>query len=290
MSINDFKDKIAQEFMSSSDVKRLYKLTGNESFNERFPSVSIEGVFIYLWAVGAWIISQMFLKHRKDVEVNLENLKPHNLRWYVSKAKKYQHGDTLPVDENGLVNDDQYETIDVKKQIIKYAVAQEVDSSLLIKTAKYQNENDSTPIKLNEAELAGLKNYIAEIKDAGVPISIISNDADLLSLTITIYYDPMALTIHDNVLIDADGNDVIRLAVEHTIENLPFNGALKKSDIIDSINQLKGIAVVDITDMKLQATGEIEENIIGYCTPKSGYVKIKSLSMNIKPYNYGNEI
>lgn len=295
-TIAEYKELIGAEFMASAAAKKLYKYPDGTKFSEYFPPVSVEGVMVYVFAFGMWVISTLYDKHRADVLADLAALKPHNLLWYVTKAKAYQHGQELPKDESGQPVSDVYATINEKQRIVKYAVAQEFNNTVLLKVAKYTNASNVTPQKLSDNELAGLKRYFSQIKDAGVPLAVISNDPDKMAVEVTIYYNPMLLFPdvdgkgNITALKNSDGVDVIKTAIQKVIENLPFNGDCKTSDILDAIKKIDGVDVADITAVQVLAGVASYKPVVGYCTPESGYFKLDRLTLTAKPYSYGNEI
>ena len=290
-TIEEYKAQIVERFMTMSSVRELYGLKGSEKFDERFPAVSVEGIFIYLWAFGAWVIATLFDRHRQEVDERLAALKPHTLRWYVTKAKAYQHGDELPQDGNGQPNSDKYARIDETKQLIRYAVAQEVNNTVLLKVAKYTSKDNKTPTKLSDEEITGFKYYLSQIKDAGVPVAVVSNAPDDMVVSLKIAYNPMTLTLQNGVLLDTDGNNVVRNAIVQVIENLPFNGDCRNSDILNAVLAIQGIDVADIKSVQVKAAGTtVLAKVIGYCTPESGYFRLATLIIDAAPYSYGNEI
>lgn len=294
-TVKQFKEQIAREFMEMDAVRKLYGLDGTKSFEECFPAVSVEGIFIYLWAFGAWVITSLFDRHRADVLAELATLKPHTLRWYVTKAKAYQHGCELPTDESGQYCSDTYETIRPDKQIVRYAVAKEIpvrDTIVLsLKVAKYVSKERHTPAQLSAAELDGLKRYLANIKDAGVPIQVQSNKADEMQVEMKIFYNPMILEKNrSNILVNGRGEDVVRLAIEQVIENLPFNGDCRNSDILDAVKNIDGVEVADILSIRSKPSSQDYRPVVGYCTPESGYFRLASLKLDLECYNNGNQI
>jgi hypothetical protein len=290
-TIKDYKDMITAEFMANEDTQKRYGFGENETFDNRFSTVSIESILFYVFAFGMWVIAMLFDKHRADVQSELETLKPHNLFWYANKAKAYQHNIELPKNEYGEVIADVYTTSNEIAKIVKYAVARETrNNSIIVKVAKHTSDTDRTPQRLSIDELSGLRRYFSQIKDAGVPISVISNDADSMEVNVTIYYNPILLLLNDGVLRDSSGSNVVRDAIEQVVENLPFNGDCRISDILEAIKNISGVDVADITVVNVwNGNGEREE-VIGFCTPESGYFKLENLNITAKPYNNGNEI
>lgn len=293
-SISQIKEQIAAAFMADPAVRKLYDLQGTETFSDVFPSVSVEGVLLYVFACGMWVIETLFDRHRAEVDDALANRMPHTLQWYIHKAKAFQIDDSLPTDGSGQIVSDVYARITPKKQIVRYAVAQEDAGTLLLKLAKYRSADDPRPEALQEREIDAVRRYFSQIKDAGVPLSIVSNRPDLMALNLTIHYNPMIL--HPDTkngeedLYDASGGKgLVRAAVERVIENLPFNGTCRKSDLMAAIYAIDGVDVVDVTRMRVappKTTDAIPAYVpvTGYCVPGSGYFRLEQLAIILKPY------
>lgn len=294
MTINDFYKQVTDAFMADDDVKEIYRLRESDTFDKRFGKVSVEGVMMYMWAFGLWLISQMFAKHRSEVLADLERLKPHTLNWYVTKTKAYQHGDELPRDKaTKMYISDTYKTINEGKQIVRYAVAQEREGKIYLKVAKYKSSKERVPARLTDNELNGLKRYLSQVKDAGVPITIISNSPDEMEVEMVIYYNPMLLSPTTNDLvatIDGENKSVVSDAIKKVVENLPFNGDCRNSDILDAVKAIDGVDVADIVTVKTKPANGALKPVVGYVTPESGYFKLTKLTLTLKPYSYGNEI
>ena len=283
-TVKDYKDLITAEFMANQDVQKQYGFGENDTFDSRFSAVSIESILFYVFAFGMWVISTLFDRHRIDVLADLRMLKPHTLLWYVTKARIYQHGHELPTNQHGEVIADVYETIDETAQVVNFAVARELENTVVIKVAKHTSEDDRTPQKLDNEELTGLRRYFSQIKDAGVQISIVSNDADLMAVDVVIFYNPMVLSFVDGVLEDGKDNNVVRNAIENVVENLPFNGDCRTSDILNAIKIIPGVDVVEINKVEVWTGQQQRQTVIGFTTPESGYFKLEELTITAHPY------
>ncbi|MFS6554654.1 hypothetical protein VPJ68_03970, partial [Parabacteroides distasonis] len=111
-----------------------------------------------------------------------------------------------------------------------YAVATESNTVVYIKVAR--QDADGNPAKLTDTQLAGLRAYLDEIKDAGVSVQVRNEPADDMRIALVIYYDPTLLSLDGNGAgILADGSEPVREAVQSVITGLPFNGVFRKSDL-----------------------------------------------------------
>lgn len=295
-TVNDFKEILGAKFMALPGAQKLYGFAPETKFSEYFPAACIESVFLYVFSFGLWLVNSLFNAHRADVSSLLANQKPHTPQWYANMGKAYQHGHELPKDDTGQVVSHVYDTIDPAAQIVKYCVAKEVGRVMVIKVAKYTSSDDPSPQKLSENELTGVKRYFSQVKDGGVVVATISNDPDIMAVEAVVYYNPMLLfpDVDENgeitALRNSEGTDIFRERIQQTIENLPFNGDLRKSAIESSIEDIPGADVVDVTGVFVKGSAGDYQEVVGYTTPDSGYFKLESLKLTAKPYSYGNEI
>lgn len=282
-TLSDFKKEIASAFVENPEVKQLYGINEDKpKFETYFPAVSVEGVLVYMWAFVSWVIASLFNQHREDVDNTIISLKPHTLRWYVSKVKAYQEKtdgtpDNLPTNEYGQIDSDTYSEIIPKRQIVKYATAQEKNGQISIKVA---GQKDGKPCKLDS--IANIKYYMSQIKDAGVPVQVYSYDADQIRIAFDIHINPLKITAEE-----VKGK-VIK-AVESVVDNLSFNGDCKRIDILNSVKNIDGIEVVYISSFQVNAANDSKWKIVdGYCTPESGYFQVDENNISIRTLQYEN--
>ena len=157
--------------------------------------------------------------------------------------------------------------------------------------------------------------YLSQIKDAGVSLRVISEDADQMNVELYVRYDPSVL--HAEILteleyeliennntfytandraegyhllrlspIDSEDTDVIEDAVCDVISRLPFNGEYRNADLLAAVQAVNGVEIADICKVEVcaaSATG-IYTTVVGYRRPYSGYYELTSLVVKGKPY------
>ncbi len=281
-TIEEIKKGMTSDFMKMEAVKSAYGLDGSKGFADCFSMASLENILFYVFAVAVWTLEKLFDLHRADVDARIERLEPHTLRWYVNKAKAYMQGRKLVTDC------DYYDTTGMTEQdiaaarVVKYAVATESNTVVYIKVAR---EVDGNPAALTAGQLAGLTSYMDEIKDAGVSVQLRNEPADQMRIALLIYYDPTLLTIDANGNGDQNGADPVREATKRVIENLPFNGLFRKSDLMAALQALPCVEVADIKSVTVKPrNGEAWQTVEGYDRPYSGYYSIDRLTVDYQPY------
>lgn len=282
-TVEKIKKDMTAEFMKMEAVKSRYGLDGSKSFADCFSMASLENIIFYVFAVAVWALEKLFDLHRADVDARIEQLEPHTLRWYVSKAKAYMQGQKLVTDCDYYDTEGMTEQDIAAAKVVKYAVATESNTVVYIKVAR---EVDGNPAALTAGQLEGLTSYMNEIKDAGVSVQLRNEPADQMRISLLIYYDPTLLIIDANGNGSQNGKDPVRETTKQVIENLPFNGMFRKSDLMAALQALPCVEVADIKSVKVKPRNSAEwQTVEGYDRPFSGYYSIDALTVDYQPYN-----
>ncbi|WP_367867904.1 hypothetical protein [Pedobacter sp. WC2423] len=238
---------------------------------------SVRRMWTYAVAFCIWSLDVLFSLHQQEVSASLAEKMPHRERWYRNKALDFQYGYDLVTDS------DKYDNIGLSDEqiliskIIKYAAVREAttESRLIIKVAT-ETDGKLQPITLPQR--SAFAAYIAEIKDAGVSVSIISYLPDRLYITMVIYYDPLVLDAQGNSIVD--GGKPVEIAIESYMRELPFNGELVLAHLTDKLQLVKGVAIPDIKNAETSwisatsgAYGEIQAIQVKKI-PESGYFEV----------------
>ena len=202
--------------------------------------VAIWRLWVYIIAVAIWSLEKLFDQHRADIDKRLAELKPHTARWYRSKALAFQYGFDLLPDSDTFNNQGHTEEAIEASKIVKYSAVIESknEGRLIVKIAGEQGEQ-LQPI--TDAQKQAFEAYLQEIKDAGVRLSVVNYQPDVLHLQMKIIYDPLVL--------DSNGQSILHATkpVEETIKSylkrLPFNGELVLAHLIDALQQAEGVKI-----------------------------------------------
>lgn len=198
-----------------------------------------------MWAQLVQIVEAAWDTTQYDIEVMLETKRIGSTSWYVEQVKKFQIGDSVTV-VGGVVT---YETIDAEKCIITQAscVEDPVSGRLLIKTVKGA---ELARTNLTEAEVAAVKDYIKQVKFAGVQIDVVSLREDRLKLLVTVKYDRQVVASNGTSLTD-NTKKPIEDAVATYIRNLPFDSVISWTALTDYMQQQIGVKdfVVSATEI-----------------------------------------
>ena len=202
--------------------------------------VAIWRLWVYIIAVAIWSLEKLFDQHRADIDKRLAELKPHTARWYRSKALAFQYGFDLLPDSDKFNNQGHTEEAIEAGKIVKYSAVIESNNEgrLIVKIAGEQGEQ-LQPI--TDAQKQAFEAYLQEIKDAGVRLSVVNYQPDVLHLQMKIVYDPLVLDSNGQSIIHA--TKPVEEAIKSYLKRLPFNGELVLAHLIDALQQAEGVKI-----------------------------------------------
>ena len=202
--------------------------------------VAIWRLWVYIIAVAIWSLEKLFDQHRADIDKRLAELKPHTARWYRSKALAFQYGFDLLPDSDKFNNQGHTEEAIEASKIVKYsAVIESKNEGRLI--VKIAGEQGDTLQPITDAQKQAFEAYLQEIKDAGVRLSVVNYQPDILHLQMKIVYDPLVLDSNGQSILHA--TKPVERAIKDYLKRLPFNGELVLAHLIDALQQAEGVKI-----------------------------------------------
>lgn len=238
-------------------------------------------VFTYIIAYAIYTLEVLFDAHKVETNTALSLLKPHTKRWYRQKALAFQYGFALVAETDYYDNAEIDETLVEQSKIIKYAAVTEAitESRVIIKIA---TESGGILNPITNEQKQAFDAYMAEIKDAGVNVTIINFLPDRLYLTMRIFYDPLVLDAAGNSIID--GGKPVEEAINAYLKTLPFDGQLVLAHLVDALQKVPGVLIPQL-DYAASAWIDTEINNYGNpiainvkATPESGYFQVVDFS------------
>lgn len=268
-TIEEIKQTMTSAFMNDSAAQSAYGFGENERFSSRFSKVSIENILFYIFALCAYTIERLTDSHLQQVTAVCQQLRPHTLTWYQQQALAFRYGEAIN-DNTGQY--DQPPTDNTLMPISHCAVTEADTNGLIVKVATADSNGNLSP--LSDSMLVAFSSYINRVKDAGIRLTIISNAADTLVLSMTIYVD-IAVFKLDGTLV---GEPVkpIEEAVKKYLTLLPFNGELVLEHLTDYLQQIDGVEVPHINSAQY-ANPDTEDALTDIdvrVTPFSGYFNV----------------
>lgn len=247
--------------------------------------VSIWRLQLYVVAFAVWSLEILFDGHKAEVSDIILQLKPHTATWYRNKALAFQYGFDLYPDTDVFVNEGKTpEQIEASK-IIKYAAVTEAtnESRLILKVATENGDGVLSPISIPQTE--SFEPYIDEIRDAGLKVTVINYLPDILKLKIAIYYDPLVLSSEGIAITGSNsGKKPVEIALQEFMRELPFNGELVLSALVDKLQKTEGVSIPNLVSAASKwindgGTGYGNfENITVKQIPVAGYFQIEDFT------------
>ena len=302
----EIADGMKQNFVNDTSIRSMYSLdtdwnnrgtqTALEFYNAHFSAVSIETIFIYLVAIVANAIEVLFDEHKANITRIVETERFGLPGWYRKMALRFRFGAGLDenyYDPDGAFADTdiypaQYQNDQDYPHIVKYAYAEETAEHLGV-TIKIAKETDGVLSPLDDGtddtdnEIAAFTAYINRIKPAGIPVAVINQPPDQLTLALVIKYDPLLLNAN-GTLISSPSDKPVEIAIEQYLNSIDFNGRFIPMKLIDAVQIAEGVKIAEITSATAQHAGYDPQPISIEYTPYAGYMKLTTLTINYEAY------
>jgi hypothetical protein len=204
-------------------------------------STSAAGVWENLklsFATAANLHENAFVAFADEVEARALEIPVGIARWYAAESLLFQYGDALEYIDGNIV----YPVIDEDKQIIKLAAADKENGFLVLKVAALNPDGTARP--LTALELTSFMAYWHNKEFACVPLSFISQPADIARITYRIGIDA---TVLDPATGQSLSDPTIYPVEEAIVSYLlryqgdRFNGTFRIADLTDVIQAVTGV-------------------------------------------------
>ncbi|MDR1455601.1 MAG: hypothetical protein LBJ01_08120 [Tannerella sp.] len=245
MTVAEFKKLMTGLYAGNETVRGLYGLQPGQTFEDAFSSVSIESILFSNVATGMFVMQELFDRFKIDVSAILSAQLSGTVNWYAYRAMLFQYGmalipETDSYDNTGLTG----EQI-AAMRAVKYAAAVESKDKSILYVKVATDAGNGTRQPLSSAQLTAFKQYLNDIRYAGVRIVVINDPADEMKLQIDIYYDPLVLDETGSRL-DGTSGTPVRDAVGNYLANLPFNGTYTNQGLTDALQAIDGVRIAEI--------------------------------------------
>lgn len=279
-TIKEISDEIKSQFVSNSTLNTLYGwgiIIGNpiDFYNSKFKETSIESNIIWVVATCMATVENLFDWHKSELTKIVENERYGHLGWYAKMALLFKYGanisNTYNENDPDFAEGTIYDETAEGENIVKYAVATENNDKAGV-VLKIAGENNGNFEAITASQLLSFTAYINRIKPAGIPINIINQNGDRLTLIILIYYDPLVLMGDGTSIIN--GNKPVEDAIINYLKSIDFNGEFIKMKLVDEIQKAEGVSIVENTTATAAIGTNQAINIQVKYTPYSGYMTL----------------
>lgn len=212
----------------------------------------------YVVAAISWLQQSLWDIKKAELEEVALNAPPGNARWLEQEARAFQLGYDIVFDP--VTRQYGYTEEDEDSQIIKRVAIEDVNGVGILKVAK---ETNGVPEKLSDAELNAFQSYIQKIQVVGSNLSIVSLDADELTLPTLIKYDPII------PLEEVKSN--VEEAINTYLSSIDFNGTFETIRLIDAVQLVDGVTDVIPGEYQFRISGQSITDFDRNYSAASGY-------------------
>lgn len=265
-TIEEIKKEMTDAFLADETLRLQYGFDPSKSFNEQFSKVSLESIIFYIVACSIWVLEKLFDKHQEEVSETISR-RAHTLKWYREKAFAFMYGydlreDIAEYDLTGLT-DDEIE----KARIVAKCSCESVNA--VYPTIKVKAVTADG--KMTHDQWTAFRSYMEEIADAGVKLTVVTQNPDKLALGMTVLYDPLLL--NSNGKLYNEGIDkIVETYINDYLSSLDYNGDFYPQMLEKYLMNCVGVKVANITSAYVQAESDVVKDISGLMrhSPVSG--------------------
>ena len=259
--------------MSNADMVAMFTNTSK---------VAIWRLLFYVVAFTIMVFEQLFDSFSSDVDTKIDSMRAHGLSWYANKAKAFQWGYELLPDSDQFdpTSNDIISVAD--SLIVAFAACTEttIDNVrvLLIKVAALSG---TSLVPLSDEQFVAFQAYMQTIKDAGVKLDFYNNVADLIKVSVNVYYNPMLL---DSTGLRTNGSGYpLQDAANNYLLNMGFNGEFINAAFIDALQNSYGVSrrKVDLLGVQRKDSSEVWQPVASSFIPDAGYCVFDTDGLNI---------
>lgn len=223
----------------------LSELTPSPDTPAQLASDLSSGSKVSIWRLLMWVVAycmarQQDLFDRFKVEV-LDLAKDGHFgtrRWFVAKAKAFQHGHALVFTDF----DAGYEVDDPGSRIITHAAVVEMANVVTIKVAKAAGTGLT---KLLPEELVAANDYFQELRPP-VQVRVLTADADRIRMYGALVFDGQQVL--------SGVQAAVQFAVAQYLKSLDFGGVVRLSDLRAAILSVPGVVDVRLDRVEVRAS------------------------------------
>lgn len=256
-------------FGISTDVSEMTDDQLVAVYDSNLSAVNVVTLLIYIVAACAAAIENMLDWHIADVNEMVDGERYGQTGWYAKVAKKfqYQQGTDFQLDENT----GEYGTVNDTYKIIKHASCENNGFGVKLKVSK---EGSDGLEALESNEQTAFAAYLNRLKPAGIPVTIISRSADVLKVSMTVYYDPTIFNANGAV-------NKVKEMINEYIQDIDFNGEFITMKMVDRLQDVSGLDIIEVSKVEASTdsgSSYIQTDNNARYTPAAGYMTLDNSS------------
>nr|WP_320037193.1 hypothetical protein [uncultured Bacteroides sp.] len=239
-TITEIGNEMKASFIANIQLQNMYGFADTDTFDNVFSVVSLERIIIYIVATAIWMLENLFDTFSSEITTKIDNAIVTSIPWYYNAALLFQYGDDLVFNTTSYRFG--YAIIDATKQIVKFAAIREVVDGGVTKLKIYYSGTDK--LALTTEQKTAFEAYIRRIGAAGTHYLFMSQDPDLLGLTLNIYYDPLILDSTGKKI--TDSTKPVDVTIADYLNNIKYGGVFYSSALVDALQATEGVKDVEL--------------------------------------------
>ena len=201
--------------------------------------VDIHRLVMRLFAYAAKLQQDLFDLFKVEVENLAKDGHYGTVRWFVSRAKRFQFGHALVFTDL----DAGYAVDDPAARIVTHSAVVELANQVTVKVAKAAGTGLQP---LTPEELLAINDYFQELRPP-VQVMVITAPADRIKLIGSVVYDGQT----GMAAVQASVN----LALRNYLKRLDFGGVVRVTELKAAILSAPGVVDVRLTNVEVRTTG-----------------------------------
>lgn len=253
-TIREIADGMKADFVRSEALRTVFGLTAGYDpdgdaaaqaayYDQNFSAVSVETCILYVVAACAALVENLFDWFTADVDERVNEDRYGRKGWYEKTARNFQFADGTNFSLD--IETGEYATVDEEARIVTHASAIGNGFGVKLKVAK---GNAGALQPLNQQERTAFETYINRLKPAGIPVTVVSRNADLLALDMAVYYDPLVFT-------ETTALQKVKETATSYLQGIEFNGEFKVMGMVDRLQAVAGIDIVEVRGARTKHEG-----------------------------------
>jgi hypothetical protein len=252
----EIKSEMTTTFLANADLRSMYGIAEGTPWSTAFSTVSLENIIFFIVAASIHVIERIFDQFKVDVDEKVENAIVASVPWYHAQALKYQHGDSLVLDDSNYSYG--YAEIDETKQVVKYCAVRDMGTSVQVLVS---GDNGGSPVAFDATVMTPFTAYMDKIKLAGVVLNCASYASDHVKITANITVDAMVIN-SDGTLVSDGTTKPVEAAITDYLHNILYGGTFNKTKLVDAIQAVEGVEDVELTQVEVRADSEVNYTIL----------------------------
>lgn len=231
-----------------------------------------------IWRLWTFIVAQTIQFFEQLIDVSIQEMEQiardsiaGTAEWLQKRVLEFQYSATNPQVVSVVDGRISYPIIDASLRIVtRAAVKEQANGRVLVKAAK----GETTLSPLGPDEQTALRGYLDKISFVGMPVDLVSLEADRLRFEGTIFFS--------GEFVQSQVFDAVKESISNYLKDISvgnFNGLVVREELINAIQLTPGVVGVDTLNVKLNGRpfqsvlGDVNNvNIVREYETDAGYI------------------